>query len=94
MNEQKQPALAGQVERSVRRPRLRVVRREYNQAEARYMGHDIDVSRGVMDRRWYIRVRAPNGCYAYDGWWQGSESRTEDEAIAEACRGAGLVQGA
>ncbi len=94
MSETTQPAVAGPVEPTVRRPRVRVLVREKDGAEATYKGHTINVSRGKLDRRWYIRVWAPNGCYAYDGWWQGSEDKTREEALIEACRGAMLVQGA
>ena len=89
-----QPAGGSPVERGVRRPRVRVLVREEDGAEATYKGHTINVSRGKLDRRWYIRVWAPNGCYAYDGWWQGSEDKTHEDALLEACRGAMLVQGA
>lgn len=40
---------------------------------------------------WYIRVRDPRGCYAYDGWWQDSYHKTAEEAVAEAFRGACLL---
>lgn len=40
---------------------------------------------------WYITVRHPDGWYLYDGWWTDSGHRTVDEAVAEAFRGAELL---
>lgn len=85
-----QPAPLGQVERGVGRSRVHVTHSEPDRLEVRYHRRTISVSRGRLDRRWYIRVWEPNGCYSYDGWWQGSEERTAEEAISEACRGAML----
>lgn len=41
-------------------------------------------------RNWYIRVRAPSGLYAYDGYWLNSQGKALDDAITEACTGACL----
>ncbi|MCA3185970.1 hypothetical protein [Cupriavidus sp.] len=40
---------------------------------------------------WYIRVTDPRGCYAYDGWWAESSNKTAADAVAEAFRGACLL---
>lgn len=53
--------------------------------------HTICVERKHDHEDWYITVRHPNGCYAYDGWWRDSEHTTAGEAIEEAKRGAMLV---
>lgn len=42
---------------------------------------------------YYIEVRAPNGCYCYDGFWAGSADKTIEEAIAEAKAGALIGDG-
>lgn len=84
------PAVGAQVVRGVRRSRVHVTHSEPDRLEVRYHRRTISVSRGRLDRRWYIRVWEPNGCYSYDGWWQGSDQRTAEEAISEACRGAML----
>ncbi|WP_227459293.1 hypothetical protein [Cupriavidus pauculus] len=41
---------------------------------------------------WYIRVTDPRGCYAYDGYWRDSFAKTAEEAVAEAFRGACLLE--
>ncbi|URF02810.1 hypothetical protein [Cupriavidus campinensis] len=41
---------------------------------------------------WYIRVKDPRGCYAYDGYWRDSFAKTAEEAVAEAFRGACLLE--
>jgi hypothetical protein len=89
-NETLPNADAGRLDRGVRRLRVHVTHSEPDRLEVRYHRRTISVFRGRMDRRWYIRVWEPNGCYSYDGWWQGSDGRTAEEAIAEACRGAML----
>jgi len=54
--------------------------------------HSICVERKHDHENWYITVTAPNGCYAYDGYWRDSEHTTAGEAIEEAKRGAMLVR--
>ncbi len=52
-----------------------------------FRGHLIHLQKEV-GKNWYIIVTAPDGCYAYDGWWADSEDSTLREALAEAKRGA------
>ncbi|CUA99386.1 hypothetical protein [Comamonas thiooxydans] len=52
--------------------------------------HSITVQRESRKDNWYIRVTAPCGSYAYDGWWTDSASKTAKEAFEEAKRGAQL----
>lgn len=52
--------------------------------------HEITVERESRKDNWYIRVTAPCGSYAYDGWWSDSASKTVKEAFEEAKRGAQL----
>ncbi|WP_054074528.1 hypothetical protein [Comamonas testosteroni] len=52
--------------------------------------HSITVERESRKDNWYIRVTAPCGSYAYDGWWSDSASKTAKEAFEEAKRGAQL----
>ena len=52
--------------------------------------HDITVERESRKDDWYIRVTAPCGLYAYDGWWPDSASKTAKEAFEEAKDGAQL----
>ncbi|WP_234775230.1 hypothetical protein [Paraburkholderia tropica] len=44
------------------------------------------------DGRWYIEVHGPGGCYLYDGWWRNSEGKPVEDAVAEAFRGAQLIE--
>ena len=57
---------------------------------ATYRGHELDISKERGARGFYIIVTAPDGCYAYDGWW-GEEWSTMDEAIAQALMGSCLI---
>jgi hypothetical protein len=57
----------------------------------KFKGHTICVERKHDHENWYITVTAPNGCYAYDGWWSNSEHTTALEAIEEAKSGALLA---
>lgn len=41
---------------------------------------------------WYIQVAGPVGCFIYDGYWRGSIGKTREEAVAEAFRGACLLE--
>ncbi len=43
---------------------------------------------------WYLRVIDSRGCYACDGYWQDSYRKTAEEAVAEAFRGACLLESA
>lgn len=42
---------------------------------------------------WYIRVNHPDGGYLYDGYWRDSDDKSPEEAVAEAFRGAELLEG-
>ncbi len=53
--------------------------------------HSIVLTRDEPNSNWYIRVRAPNGCYAYDGWWRDSAGRPLKDALYQAKVGAGLI---
>lgn len=41
---------------------------------------------------WYIRVNHPDGGYLYDGWWSNSADKSAEDAVAEAFRGAELLE--
>jgi predicted RNase H-like HicB family nuclease len=58
----------------------------------RFKNHDITIQRDGDDTNWYIRVRAPNGLYAYDGYWLNSAGKSAKEALQEAKEGALLVR--
>lgn len=83
-------AVGSPLDRLVRRPRVRAQVRYPHGFQGRYKQHDIDLMRSDWNACWYIRVRAPDGCYAYDGYWRDSEGKSLDDAITEACHGAGL----
>ena len=55
-----------------------------------YKKHDMTVERDSRKDDWYIRVTAPCGSYAYDGWWPDSADKTAAEAFEEAKDGACL----
>lgn len=75
----------------VKRPRVQKEYRDANCFNGRYKQHDLQLTRvGGECVNWYIRVRAPSGLYAYDGYWLNSAWRTVDDAITEACTGACL----
>ena len=74
----------------VQRPRVTKEYRDDNMFNGRYKQHDIEIVRVGSIRNWYIRVRAPNGLHAYDGYWSDSAQKSLDDAIAEACIGACL----
>jgi hypothetical protein len=61
-----------------------------DEARTTFRRHEIHVSR-EPECNWYIRVMAPSGLYAYDGYWSESWNRTRAEAIEEARRGALLL---
>lgn len=81
---------ACRLDRPVRRPRVQTLVRETHEFQGRYKGFDLDLMRDGAHSRWYIRVRDPRGCYAYDGWWADSYGKSLDDAIAEALKGACL----
>ena len=84
------PAVGAQVDRRVRRPRVRLLFCDGCDVEATYKGCSLFLQRAHEHARWYIRVRAKSGAYIYDGWWLHSGGKQPVEAIEEACRGAGL----
>ena len=86
----KAAAVGTLLDRRVRRPRVQTLVRETHEFQGRYKGFDLDLMRDGPFSRWYIRVRDPRGCYAYDGWWADSGGKSLDEAIVEALRGACL----
>ena len=91
MNETKpQQAVGAPLERHVRRPRVRLLFCDGCDVEATYKGCSLLLNRAHDRALWYIRVRAKNGAYIYDGWWLDSRGKQPREAIDEACRGAGL----
>ena len=74
-----------------RRPRVTAIERSEHEFFGRFKSHEIDIERDSYDANWYIRVRHPDGCYVYDGWWQESRCHSLDDAILEACKGSCLV---
>lgn len=63
-----------------------------------YKGHDIDIEKKDIDGEFwfYIEVTAPDGCYAYDGYWRPEEHWLPNAdhinlAIDEALVGSRLV---
>ena len=84
------PAVECRLDRRVRRPRVQKEYRDANCFNGRYKQHDLELTRVGGDRNWYIRVRAPSGLYAYDGYWRDSQGKSLDDAITEACTGACL----
>jgi predicted RNase H-like HicB family nuclease len=54
--------------------------------------HSIELTREREDRNWYIRVRAPSGLHAYDGYWLDSAGKSLKEALQRAKEGAMLVK--
>lgn len=60
-----------------------------NNVWMRYRKHDIHLNR-KPGRNWYIQVIAPDGQYAYDGFWRDSEGKSIKEAALEALNGACL----
>lgn len=72
-------------------PRVIEFERTERLFEGRYKQHDIRIDRDDHRLNWYITVRAPDGCYVYDGWWRDSAHKTMDDAIFEACCGAMLI---
>ena len=85
------PAVGLPVERPVRRPRVKANVRGAHDFQGRYKQHDLDMMRTDFCSCWYIRVCAPSGMYAYDGYWRDSQGKSMDDAITEACTGAGLL---
>ena len=84
------PAVGSRLDRRVRRPRVQTLVRETHEFQGRYKQHDLDLMRDGWHCNWYLRVRAPSGLYAYDGYWRDSQGKSLDDAIAEACTGACL----
>lgn len=56
---------------------------------ATHKGHDIHIEWDDKAARYYIKVRAPSGDYAYDGWAP-EEIQTMEQAKKEAVKGAML----
>ncbi len=55
-------------------------------------GYDFELYRDESaDGDWYIQVSPTGECFLYDGWWNDSSDKTVEEAIAEACAGAGIM---
>lgn len=63
----------------------------FHEVEATFKGHHIHGTQDKPGRDWYIRVTAPSGSYAYDGYWRDSAGKTADEVLDEAKDGAGLL---
>lgn len=62
--------------------------------EGEFKGYTLAIDRersGRLKGLWCIVVTAPNGMRDYDGWWEGSQVNTLDEAIIEALAGACLL---
>ena len=56
------------------------------------LSYEINIERTQHVDTFYIRVFAPDGCMAYDGYWSGDVDATMDDAIAEALVGSGLEE--
>jgi hypothetical protein len=64
-----------------------------DELEAWWRDHYIHVRRDdECCGNWYIIVKAPSGCYVYDGWWADSDEKTVEQAVAEAFDGACLLE--
>jgi hypothetical protein len=57
---------------------------------ARYGNCEIVIDRENENQDWYIQATSSNGCMRYDGWWQGSQDKSIEEALEEAIHGARL----
>lgn len=57
-----------------------------------WRGYLVWVKREDRDGLWYIRVNHPDGGYLYDGFWRAHMDCTSVEAVAEAFRGAELLE--
>lgn len=53
-------------------------------------GNHIWVKR-VSDENWYIQVRAQDGCFVYDGYWETPRRLELKDAVDEALKGAMLL---
>lgn len=73
--------------------RVEITEQTQNELLCHYKDHEIHLCRRVADDDWYITVRAPNGMYAYDGWWENSAFLSSESALAEAFDGALLDEG-
>jgi hypothetical protein len=59
-----------------------------------WRGYLIWVKQEDTDGLWYIRVNHPDGGYLYDGWWRAHRDCPVADAVAEAFRGAELLEDA
>jgi predicted RNase H-like HicB family nuclease len=63
----------------------------FREVHVTFKRHEIVATQDQIGRDWYIRVTAPSGSYAYDGWWRDSAGKTVDEVLEEAKQGAMLT---
>jgi hypothetical protein len=68
-----------------------VMSEEPDEVYGYWRGHLIWVELEPMGD-WYIRVNHPDGGYLYDGWWADSAGKSVADAVAEAFRGAELLE--
>lgn len=87
----KTPENAAAVEPMVSDLPVRCDERWENGFYGQFKGHGIYIERDHPSVNWYIIVKAPDGCNAYDGWWLDSEGKPVDDAVKEALRGAMLL---
>ena len=66
---------------------------EENEVCGYWRGYLVWVNREDTDGLWYIRVNHPDGGYLYDGWWRAHRDCPSPDAVAEAFRGAELLEG-
>ncbi|MGF6837041.1 hypothetical protein QF001_000908 [Paraburkholderia youngii] len=57
-----------------------------------WRGHLVWVKQEDADGLWYVRVNHPDGGYLYDGFWRAHRDCTAADAVAEAFRGAELLE--
>ena len=74
-------------------PAARTLERSSRAVRAVLLGYTIYGERASSREDWYIRVISPEGGYAYDGWWKDSADKPPAKVVAEAVRGACVLEG-
>ncbi len=73
-------------------PVVRMIEQTRRVVRAMVAGYRVFGERDSAHQNWYIMVTAPDGCYAYDGWWKDSEDKSAPEVVEEAIRGACILK--
>ena len=55
-----------------------------------YNGYEYYIERDEENNNWYIMIRPGEKSWLYDGWWNDSQDKTLEEAVAEGIKGAGI----